>query len=61
MPKRGQPSDDVWSAPESGTVRDAPEESGAADGVTGRNTGDPTRRAGEPPRKDEPSAAGEEG
>ncbi len=65
MTKKGQPPDDVSSAPESGTVRDEtsgnqPSDRGLNPGQ-GRAAGDPTKRpSGAPQAVDDPSIAGEE-
>jgi hypothetical protein len=49
--KKGQPPDDVDSAPESGTVRDE---------TSGNQPSDRGRQAGEGRSRDDPSFAGEE-
>ena len=54
MKKPGQPSDDVSSAPESGTVRD--ETSGNKPSDRGNNPGQKTNDQ----KKDDPSVASEE-
>jgi hypothetical protein len=57
--KRGQPPDDVSSAPESGTVRD--ETSGNAPSDRGYNPGQKHQPASEPRLEpDDPSVASEE-
>jgi hypothetical protein len=56
--KTGQPSDDVWSAPESGTVRD--ETSGNTPSDRGYNPGQGAAKNGNPQPKDDPSVASEE-
>jgi hypothetical protein len=62
--KSGRPTDDVWSAPESGTVRDEssgnqpahPHERGLPDAESSKRHGG----SGGEPEKDDPSFAGEE-
>jgi len=62
--KHGCPTDDVWSAPESGTVRDDtsgnqpahPHERGTPTEVKADETCDPNKK----PKKDDPCFAGEE-
>ncbi len=56
--KHGQPSDDVSSAPESGTVRD--DTSGNAPSDRGLNPGQGAISHSNTPEKDDPSIAGEE-
>ena len=56
--KTGQPSDDVWSAPESGTVRD--DTSGNAPSNRGVNPGQEAAKNDKPQEKDDPSVASEE-
>ena len=56
--KAGQPSDDVWSAPESGTVRD--DTSGNAPSDRGLNPGQGSAKNDKTPEKDDPSVASEE-
>ncbi len=56
--KTSQPLDDVWSAPESGTVRD--DTSGNAPSDRGLNPGQGTNKNGNPLPKDDPSVASEE-
>jgi hypothetical protein len=56
--KTGQPLDEVWSAPESGTVRD--DTSGNAPSDRGFNPGQGTNKNGNPLPKDDPSVASEE-
>lgn len=59
MSKRiGQPSDEVWSAPESGTVRD--ETSGNAPSDRGLNPGQGSIQSDNTAEKDDPSVASEE-
>jgi hypothetical protein len=65
MTHKGQPPDDVSSAPESGTVRD--DTSGNQPSDRGINPGQGSapgardhRPPGLPPEKDDPSIAGEE-
>jgi hypothetical protein len=56
--KPNQPSDDVWSAPESGTIRD--DTSGNAPSDRGHNPGQGAAENGNAPHKDDPSIASEE-
>lgn len=56
--KPGQPSDDVSSAPESGTVRD--DTSGNAPSDRGYNPGQQTDQRDKAVQKDDPSVASEE-
>lgn len=56
--KHGQPSDDVSSAPESGTVRD--DTSGNAPSDRGYNPGQMADKGENAPQKDDPSVASEE-
>ena len=56
--KPGHPSDDVSSAPESGTVRD--ETSGNAPSDRGCNPGQKAGKKEDATQKDDPSVAGEE-
>jgi hypothetical protein len=56
--KHGQPSDDVSSAPESGTVRD--DTSGNAPSDRGLNPGQGVAPGDNTPEKDDPSIASEE-
>ncbi len=56
--KRGQPADDVSSAPESGTVRD--DTSGNAPADRGYNPGQKSGKDANAPPKDDPSVASEE-
>ncbi len=56
--KPGQPSDDVCSAPESGTVRD--DTSGNAPSDRGLNPGQGCARCDDASEKDDPSVASEE-
>ncbi len=56
--KSGQSSDDVSSAPESGTVRD--DTSGNAPSDRGFNPGQGAAQNNEPQPKDDPSVASEE-
>jgi hypothetical protein len=56
--KSGQPSDDVSSAPESGTVRD--DTSGNAPSDRGINPGQGAAKNSNPLPKDDPSVASEE-
>lgn len=53
-----QPSDDVSSAPESGTVRD--DTSGNAPSDRGLNPAQGCAKCDDPPEKDDPSVASEE-
>jgi hypothetical protein len=56
--KPGQPSDEVWSAPESGTVRD--DTSGNAPSNRGINPGQGSAKNQTTQEKDDPSVASEE-
>jgi len=56
--KPGQPSDEVWSAPESGTVRD--DTSGNAPSNRGINPGQGSAKNDNKQEKDDPSVASEE-
>ena len=56
--KQGQPSDDVSSAPESGTVRD--DTSGNAPSDRGCNPGQMAGKNDDSLQKDDPSVASEE-
>ncbi len=56
--KAGQPSDEVWSAPESGTVRD--DTSGNAPSNRGINPGQGSAKSDKAQEKDDPSVASEE-
>jgi len=56
--KTGHPSDDVWSAPESGTVRD--DTSGNAPSDRGFNPGQGAGKNINPLPTDDPSVASEE-
>jgi hypothetical protein len=56
--KRGQPSDDVSSAPESGTVRD--DTSGNAPSDRGYDPGQNAGKKDDATQKDDPSVATEE-
>jgi hypothetical protein len=56
--KTGHPSDDVWSAPESGTVRD--DTSGNAPSDRGLNPGQGSAKNDSSREKDDPSVASEE-
>ncbi len=56
--KSGQPSDEVWSAPESGTVRD--DTSGNAPSNRGINPGQESAKSKNKQEKDDPSIASEE-
>ncbi|MHB1423374.1 MAG: hypothetical protein ACYC3I_09325 [Gemmataceae bacterium] len=56
--KPGQPSSEVWSAPESGTVRD--DTSGNAPSDRGQNPGQGAAENGTPKKTDDPSIASEE-
>lgn len=56
--KSGQPSDEVWSAPESGTVRD--DTSGNAPSDRGINPGQGSAKKDTEQAKDDPSVASEE-
>ncbi|HTU90357.1 MAG TPA: hypothetical protein VMF69_09810 [Gemmataceae bacterium] len=56
--KPGKPSDEVWSAPESGTVRD--DTSGNAPSDRGINPGQGSAKSDEECQKDDPSVASEE-
>jgi hypothetical protein len=56
--KSGQPSDEVWSAPESGTVRD--DTSGNAPSDRGINPGQGSAKSKGTQEKDDPSVASEE-
>ena len=62
MPKRGQPSDDPSSAPESGTVREFDDEVNppADSRGEGEKSTDPSRRPADQSREDDPSNANEE-
>lgn len=56
--KIGHPSDEVWSAPESGTVRD--DTSGNAPSDRGVNPAQGSAKSDKSTEKDDPSVASEE-